>query len=125
VELMAWNDERLDDLTGRMDDGFARIDGEIRNLRTEMREEFKDLRTEMREEFKDVRAEMREEFKDVRTEMQTGFIEVRSEMQAGFAQVRVEIDGMRQMMFRLCLVMIVSLASLIVTLIGSIATGTL
>jgi hypothetical protein len=92
VELMAWNDERLDELSGRVDRGFARVDGEIRDLRTEMRGEFKDVRTEM---------------------------------QRGFAQVRVEIEGMRQMMFRLCLVMIVSLASLIVTLIGAIAAGAL
>jgi hypothetical protein len=28
-----WTDERLDDLAARMDSGFARVDGDIRELR--------------------------------------------------------------------------------------------
>jgi len=31
-----WTDERLDDLAGRVDRGFAEVKGEIRDLRTEM-----------------------------------------------------------------------------------------
>lgn len=30
---MAWTDERLDDLSRRMDAGFARIDADLRELR--------------------------------------------------------------------------------------------
>ncbi len=33
----AWTDERLDDLTVRMDRGFDRVDKDIRDLRGEMR----------------------------------------------------------------------------------------
>jgi hypothetical protein len=32
----AWTDERLDDLSQRVDEGFRRIDADIRELRTEM-----------------------------------------------------------------------------------------
>jgi hypothetical protein len=32
----AWTDERLDDLTVRMDRGFDRVDGDLRELRVEM-----------------------------------------------------------------------------------------
>ena len=37
MERMAWTDERLDDLSRRMDAGFARVDEDIRELRREMR----------------------------------------------------------------------------------------
>jgi hypothetical protein len=37
---VAWPDERLDDLAGRMDAGFERVDGEIAALRAEMNERF-------------------------------------------------------------------------------------
>jgi hypothetical protein len=30
-----WTDERLDDLARRVDDGFSRVDGELRSLRSE------------------------------------------------------------------------------------------
>jgi hypothetical protein len=50
MERAAWTNERLDDLAGsmrqgfeRVDHGFARVDQDIRDLRTEMREEFRAL----------------------------------------------------------------------------------
>lgn len=33
---MAWTDERLDDLSARMDAGFERVDRDIRDLRGEV-----------------------------------------------------------------------------------------
>lgn len=35
----AWTDERLDDLTRRMDQGFERVDKDIRELRAELKGE--------------------------------------------------------------------------------------
>ncbi|HET7454056.1 MAG TPA: hypothetical protein VFJ76_00880 [Solirubrobacterales bacterium] len=35
-----WTDERLDELKKSVDDGFARVDGEIKDLRREMDERF-------------------------------------------------------------------------------------
>ena len=46
-----WTDERLDDLSRRMDDGFQRVDSEIRELRGEMHSEFAGLRSEMNARF--------------------------------------------------------------------------
>jgi hypothetical protein len=42
-----WTDERLDDLNKTVDDGFARLDADIRELRGEI----KDLRSEMNARF--------------------------------------------------------------------------
>jgi hypothetical protein len=52
VERAAWTDERLDDLAEGMRTGFARVDQDIRGVRTEIG----DLRTEMREEFRALHA---------------------------------------------------------------------
>jgi hypothetical protein len=46
-----WTDERLDDLSRRMDAGFQRVDSEIRELRGEMHSEFAGLRSEMNARF--------------------------------------------------------------------------
>jgi hypothetical protein len=47
MERVAWTDERLDDLSARMDAGFARVDRDIRDLRGEMHAGFADLRGEI------------------------------------------------------------------------------
>jgi hypothetical protein len=36
-----WTDERLDDLNKKVEDGFARLDADIRELRAEMNEGFR------------------------------------------------------------------------------------
>ena len=35
-----WTDQRLDDLNKKVDDGFARVDKDIRELRSEMNDRF-------------------------------------------------------------------------------------
>jgi hypothetical protein len=35
-----WTDERLDDLNKKVDDGFARVDRDIRELRSDMNKRF-------------------------------------------------------------------------------------
>jgi hypothetical protein len=47
----SWTDERLDDLNGKVDKGFARVDGEIKELRGEMNARFSDLNSEMNSRF--------------------------------------------------------------------------
>jgi hypothetical protein len=46
-----WTDERLDDLSRRVDSGFNRIDGDLRQLRTEMSADLNGLRVEMNRRF--------------------------------------------------------------------------
>jgi hypothetical protein len=47
MERVTWTDERLDDLSRRMDTGFERVDRDIRDLRGEMRAGFVDVRGEI------------------------------------------------------------------------------
>jgi hypothetical protein len=43
MEREKWTDERLDDLAGRVDRGFAEVKGEVRDLRAEMNERFNSM----------------------------------------------------------------------------------
>jgi hypothetical protein len=47
MERAAWTDERLDDLSRRVDAGFARVDAELRELRGEIRGLGSELRGEI------------------------------------------------------------------------------
>jgi hypothetical protein len=38
MERTMWTDERLDDLTAKMDVGFARVDADIREVRSDLRD---------------------------------------------------------------------------------------
>jgi hypothetical protein len=49
-----WSDERLDDLNGKVDRGFERIDAGLRSLRAETRAEFTAMRGEMKAGFEKV-----------------------------------------------------------------------
>ena len=65
------------------------------------------------------------EIRDLRTEMREEFRDVRGEMRSGFASVNARIDSLHAMMFRLSVAIMVGMAGLIATLIGSIAAGAL
>ena len=47
MQRTAWTDERLDDLSHRMDTGFDHVDRDIRDLRGEMNAGFADMRGEI------------------------------------------------------------------------------
>jgi hypothetical protein len=85
MERAAWTDERLDDLARRVDAGFARVDGDIRDLRSEMGA----LRSEMQTGFSDVRGEMGE----LRGELQTGFSGLTSDTQRRVDSLGSELRG--------------------------------
>jgi hypothetical protein len=51
MERTAWTDERIDD-------AFAQVRDELRDLRSEMHAEFRASRAEMASEFRSVRGEM-------------------------------------------------------------------
>jgi hypothetical protein len=65
----SWNDDRLDELSRRMDEGFK-----------ETREGFARVDREMKEGFARVDREMKEGFARVDRDMKEGFAELRGEM---------------------------------------------
>jgi hypothetical protein len=88
-----WTDERLDYLNGRMDNGFNRVDEDLRALRVETRTELGSLRSEIGTESRSLRNEIGA---------------LRSEMNSRF-------DAMQRTMIQFGGGMIVALLGLIVT----------
>ena len=106
MELMAprdtWTDDRMDDLVKRMDDGFAQVHGDIKELRREVgstREELSAEILSVREEVgslsNDLRAEIGSVATDLRAEIKSVARELRTEIKSGDQALRTEIDGLR------------------------------
>lgn len=94
----SWTDDRLDDLSHRMDErfdhvegemkaGFARVDGEIKGLRIEMREGFERVDGEIKE----LRAEIKAQGRELRGEMAGVEARLRAQASEHYAKVREEI----------------------------------
>jgi len=84
-----WTDERLDDLTHRVDEGFNRMDREFQAVRLEMRTEFAAVRGEMRVESAAIRAEIGLSRSDL-----TGQVEVtRSDLTGQIEVTRSDLSG--------------------------------
>ena len=47
MERHTWTDERIDDLSRRVDAGFERVDKDMRDLRTDMNSGFAEVRSEI------------------------------------------------------------------------------
>ena len=85
----AWTDERLDDLTGRMDGGLREVRADIRALRGEMAEarvEMGGMRTEI--------GQLREEVGALRGEMQAGFVALNRTLQITAALIGAMFVGL-------------------------------
>ena len=89
----AWTDERLDDLTRRVDLGFSHCEREFQAVRLEMRTEFQALRSEMHTEFQAVRGETSAEFTAIRSEMLAMHRTMLQVVLAGFAAMLVGFAG--------------------------------
>lgn len=93
MERAAWTDERLDDLSRRMDAGFARVDADIRGLRTDMRTEISALRRELRGEMSGMGSDLRGEIGILGSDL-------RGEMSTMGSELRGAIDALRLTMLR-------------------------
>jgi len=114
----SWTDERLDDLTHRVDQGFNKNEREFQAVRLEMRTEFAAVRSEIRSEIGSVREEIgsvREEIGSVRSEIRSEIGSVRSEVVA----VRSDINALSRLIAQ---VSFGALATLFVGFAGLIAT---
>ena len=123
-------DKRLDDLNRKVDAGFVRLEGDIRDLRTEtigIRAEFKaemeGLRTEISGEVDSTRTEvkgaidgLRTEMLDLRTELKGDIVALRGEMNARFKAVEARFDSLQRTLFG-------GAVAIVAALIGSSAFG--
>lgn len=104
ANVESWNDERLDELSSRVDDGFK----------------------EMRAGFARVDREMKEGFARVDWEMKEGFGRVDREMKEGFSRIDAKFDGIVDRidkLFYLQFAFMGSLAIGLLTLVVGLLTG--
>jgi hypothetical protein len=103
ADVENWNDDRLDELSQRMDTGFKETKGE-------MKEGFAKVDREMKEGFAKVDGDMKEGFNRLERSMSEGFAQINDR----FAQTDGRID-------RLMLTLLIGALGLIGTLIGTTA----
>jgi molecular chaperone GrpE (heat shock protein) len=91
--MQALSDEqRIDSLEKKIDDGFAEMRAEFKDLRHEMQAEFKALQSETQAEFKAVRGETQAEFKTVREDVGDELKAARAE-QSAQTRMLIQIIG--------------------------------
>ena len=80
----SWTDERLDDMSNRMDRGFDRVHADIRAEASSVRGEINAQGAELRDEIKAQGAELRKEIKaqgaELREEIKAQGVELRGEI---------------------------------------------
>jgi molecular chaperone GrpE (heat shock protein) len=91
--MQALSDEqRIDSVEKKIDDGFAEMRAEFKDLSAEMQAEFKAVRSETQAEFKAVRAEVHDDFKASRAEVSDEFKAARAE-QSALVRMLIQIIG--------------------------------
>lgn len=103
-----WTDERLDDLSARVETGFAQTHADIAELRIDNRE----LRREMHAGFAELRAEIKQSEEALRAEIKQGDDALRAEMGVRFGKVEARIDKLEARMDRMMW-----------TILGTLVTG--
>jgi DNA anti-recombination protein RmuC len=89
---------------------------DLREFRSEMRDEFKAVRTDMQNEFKAVRTEIQNESKTIRTDMQNESKAIRTDMQSELKAVRTDMREDFRIMFA-------SLVAVVLGMTGLLAKG--
>ena len=84
-----WTDERLDDLNKKVDDGFARLDQDIRGLRGDVNDQGNNLRRDLNDQGNNLRGEMNA----LRSEMNARFDALNRNLVAGAVAVIAAIIG--------------------------------
>ena len=95
--MTEWNDDRLDEMNGRVKDGFAEVDERFIRLEGEMKDGF---------------AKVDKRFVRLEGEMKQGFAYADKRMEAGFERINDRIDRMYH-------VLIVTAAGVIGTLLAN------
>lgn len=142
----SWTDGRMDDLSAkvdelgrRMENGFNRLDADVRALRDDTKTEFGAVRSETKKEFAAVRVEMRKGFEMIEKrfdKIDARFDKVDERFQKAderFERYEVRSDerfeammdrlySMQRLMIQFCGAAMVALIGFLATLIGFLVT---
>jgi chromosome segregation ATPase len=110
----SWTDDRLDDLTKRVDTGFAQAHEDIAALRVdnkELRRDMAKLDSDLRGEMSQLatRKELQTEIKAVRSEMREGFDKVDARFETRFDALNKRFDDLNRTLIAATLAGIIAL----------------
>jgi hypothetical protein len=100
----AWTDERLDDLSGRVDEGFREARQDLRSFRQEVHAEFASVRDEIRAS----RQESRTEIATFRQEVKAEFIRMDAKIDAKFDGLNARFDSLQRLLLGAMVTVILS-----------------
>jgi len=113
--MAEWTDERMDDLAANMAAGFDRTDRAI----SELRGEVSALRTDLGREIKGVRADMKADIDGLKGDNKA----LRTEFKGDMHMLHADIEGVRAMMFRFNITVLLLMGGFMAALIGLLATS--
>jgi hypothetical protein len=104
MELMQASptEKRLDDLNHKVDQGFERVETEIRSLRAESRGEFSSLREGIKGLATGLPEEIRGAETGLRSEIKEESLALRAEMKAGFDAMDGRFERMHLLLLQFC-----------------------
>ncbi len=104
MELMerSTTDKRLDELNHKVDQGFERVETDMRALRAESQAEFAALRSEFKAESSALRLEFKEEWSALRKEIKSESTALRAEIKAGFNAMDERFERTHHLLIQFC-----------------------
>jgi hypothetical protein len=94
VPRETWTDERLDDLNKKVDDGFARLDSDIRELRHEVKAQGESLRADLKAQGEVLRGEMKAQGDELRAENAAQSQDLRAEVNELRREMNERLDSL-------------------------------
>ena len=88
-------DKRFDKLETEIQNVRSELKDEIQNVRTELKDEIQNVRTELKDEIQNVRTELKEDIQEVRTDLQDTRTELKMETQAVYSNLSKEVENVR------------------------------
>jgi uncharacterized protein YPO0396 len=91
-----WNDERLDEMNGRMEAGFTEVGQRFERLEGEMKDGFAKVATKaelgaVKRELEGARGELKDEIKGFKDELKGALGEFKGELKGELGEVKVEL----------------------------------
>ncbi|MGJ0389694.1 hypothetical protein [Microbacterium sp. CGR1] len=89
--MLAKQSRGLDVRFDRIDERFAKVEGDIAELRTELKGDIAELRVELKGDIAELRTELKGDIAELRVELKTEIAGVKTELKTDIADVRVSI----------------------------------
>ncbi len=124
-QMDSWNDERLDELSQRMDDGFKTARKDLALVRTELKRDIAEVRTELKGDMAQLKTELKGDVAQlkgnlagVKTGLEEDIAEVKDDLKAEMGEVKGALLDLNKRFDRLLLALMVAGLTFGITVLG-------